>query len=458
MKSEMETIGELVRERKVDSVDALHLIKALDESEERSVWDQDGEFDPRRFSARLSESFRNTMLDDIVRVHFDRLYDEALAETRALPAADRAGHITVSAWASAPTGSSLLAKLRSIDQARGLAGLGVLFGCKNDADFADCRALERIGREGTLERLRNDSRLVQSEASVERELSAEPGTMIRMHRGYRRLEIGPSATDRLRVFATSHAWAATSADARLAAEAVVIRIVPGEGTRCWILNNLPRPVASAIDLRLEVPGGVGVAGGAPVVTARGLEGDLGLWGHVVRLEDCRGDIRLHVEYYGTVTARGIRGKLEVDAFGAPVCLEGCRADVKLRTVISNARVLDFGGRCTFRSIEGSVDLADACSSGLWLKTKRGNISVRALLMAESAYELRTKEGDIAITLDPDSDCGLNAESQTGAVVWKHPAQGLIQGGDPRRVYANVGTGSGFFSAISEKGTVTVSSR
>ena len=77
-------------------------------------------------------------------------------------------------------------------------------------------------------------------------------------------------------------------------------------------------------------------------------------------------------------------------------------------------------------------------------------------MAESSYELRTKEGDIAIALDPDSDCGLNAESHAGAVIWTHPAQKLVQGDDPRRVYANVGTGSGFFSAISERGTIRVS--
>lgn len=458
MKSEMETIGELVRERKVDSVDALHLIKALDESEERSVWEQDGEFDPRRFSARLSESFSNTMLDDIVRVHFDRLYDEALAKTRELPEADRAGHVAASARASPPTGTSLLAKLRTIGQARGFGGLGILFGCRDDPDFADSRALGRIERDGTIERLRHDSGLVKGEVAFEREVAVEPGTVIRMHRGYRRLEIAPSATGRLRVLAVSRAWAATTADARRAAEEVVIRVVPDEGTRCWIINNLPCPVSPAIDLRLEVPSGVGVGGGAPQVTARGLEGDLNLWGHDVTLEDCRGDIRLHVEYYGTVVARGIRGKVEVDAFGAPVCLEGCRADVKLRTVISDARILDFGGRCTFRSIEGSIDLADAWSSGLWLKTKRGSISVRALLMAESEYELRTKEGDIAVALDPDSDCGLNAESQTGVVVWRHPAQRLSQGGDPRRVYANVGTGSGFFSAISERGTVTISGR
>jgi hypothetical protein len=192
------------------------------------------------------------------------------------------------------------------------------------------------------------------------------------------------------------------------------------------------------------------------VRAHGLEGDLSLWGNDVRLEDCRGDIRLHVEYYGRVFARRIRGRVEVDAFGAPVFLEGCWADVKVRTVVSDAKVLDFGGRCTFRSIEGSIDIADACSSGLWLKTKRGSVAVQALLMAESAYELRTKEANIAIALDPDSDCGLNAESQTGAVVWTHPAQKLVQGDDPRRVYANVGTGSGFLSVISERGTISVS--
>ena len=66
MKREMSILHQLTEEGKITSHDAGEMIHAMDEAERRSVWEEEGEFDPRRFMAKIDSPHSQTMLNDII--------------------------------------------------------------------------------------------------------------------------------------------------------------------------------------------------------------------------------------------------------------------------------------------------------------------------------------------------------------------------------------------------------
>lgn len=66
MKKEMSMLHELAAEGKISQHDVNEMIRAMHDAEQKSVWEDEGEFDPRRFMARLHGSHSETMLNDIM--------------------------------------------------------------------------------------------------------------------------------------------------------------------------------------------------------------------------------------------------------------------------------------------------------------------------------------------------------------------------------------------------------
>jgi len=82
MKREMAMLEEMVEEGKLRDIDRWQMILAMDASERKAAWEDKGEFDPRRFMAKMTESASQTMLDDIIRMEQRRVFTEIEEQIR----------------------------------------------------------------------------------------------------------------------------------------------------------------------------------------------------------------------------------------------------------------------------------------------------------------------------------------------------------------------------------------
>ena len=89
MKKEMSILRQLAEEGKITHHDAGEMILAMNEAERRSVWEEEGEFDPRRFMAKLQESYSQTMLNDIIWLERSRATKELMDDLRNLMGTER---------------------------------------------------------------------------------------------------------------------------------------------------------------------------------------------------------------------------------------------------------------------------------------------------------------------------------------------------------------------------------
>ena len=89
MKKEMSVSRQLAEEGKITGHDAGKMILAMDEAERKSVWEEEGKFDPRRFMAKLQDSYSQTMLNDIVWLERSKYSKELKDELRNLTGSKR---------------------------------------------------------------------------------------------------------------------------------------------------------------------------------------------------------------------------------------------------------------------------------------------------------------------------------------------------------------------------------
>ena len=89
MKKEMSILRQLIDEGKVTSHDAGEMIQAMNQAEHKSVWEEEGDFDPRRFMARMHSSYSQTMLNDIIWLERSRYNKKLKDDLRYLTGAER---------------------------------------------------------------------------------------------------------------------------------------------------------------------------------------------------------------------------------------------------------------------------------------------------------------------------------------------------------------------------------
>ena len=89
MKKEMSILRQLTDEGKITAHDAGEMIQAMNEAERTSVWEEEGDFDPRRFMAKMYGSYSQTMLNDIIWLERSRYNKKLKDDLRYLTGAER---------------------------------------------------------------------------------------------------------------------------------------------------------------------------------------------------------------------------------------------------------------------------------------------------------------------------------------------------------------------------------
>ena len=471
MKKEMSVLRQLAEEGKITGHDAGKMILAMDEAERKSVWEEEGRFDPRRFMAKLQDSYSQTMLNDIVWLERSKYSKELKDELRNLTGSKRE-ELLERIESLSPADPAQFAEnplMLNIDYLRkqgALDALSVMAAFKRLEDFSGCSALEGFDLDRSKEILRESAQQKVAIEEFRLSLPMRRGDSVRLH-GPNSVEIHQADGKDLEVIGEKIYWADTEDEARKVVEDVDIWTFL-EGDRVWIRDSRVHNLLGwpLINLKLFVPreAGVdnspcppGVAGFCDSVRVKDVEAGVRVsTAHLFSAENVTRELWVNARS-GDVSIINLDGKAEVEALCGDISVENSRADLEIRSVLGDVTCTSLSGSCKAKLIQGSLTMTDTCTSNLDISTKDGRIVFERVVMGGMSYEIKSESGDIEVSLDNRSDCGLMAESGNGSVTCPLPEdekhRSMRTG--PNSIYLNVRRGSGGMHIVSESGNITI---
>jgi DUF4097 and DUF4098 domain-containing protein YvlB len=233
-----------------------------------------------------------------------------------------------------------------------------------------------------------------------------------------------------------------------------------EGDRVWIRDSRILEVLgshSMINLKLLVPKRTTIKGWiSNRVRAKDIEANMVIsTSGSFSAENVTGDLWVD-NRSGDLRIVDLDGKAEVEALSGNIYVENSRADLTIRSVLGNVTCDRLSGACKAKLIQGCLTMTDTCTSRLDLSTKDGRIVFDGIVMSGMGYNIKSESGDVEISLDYRSDCGLIAESEEGNVTStldRSGHSGKRRSG--RSIHQNVRRGSGGMHVMSKTGNITI---
>jgi predicted ATPase len=474
MQKEMSILRQLAEEGKITYHDASEMILAMDEAERRSVWEEEGEFDPRRFMARLQESPSQTMLNDMIWLERAKLNKELKDKLRSLTGAKLEEFLEkIEALSPADPDqfaeNPLMANVDYLRRRSSLDALSTLAAFKHLEDFSGCSALESFDLDRSKKILRDSARQKPAVDELRLSLPMRKGDTLRLHRP-NSVEIYQAEGDHLEVIAEKVCWADTEDEARKELEGIEIWTFL-EGDRIWIRDSRVQNLLGwpMVNLKLFVPRGAvidssyppNLAGLCDSVQMKDVEANVAACTiFYFSAENVIGSLRVKAES-GHVSIKNLDGKAEVEALCGDISVVDSRADLELRSVLGNVTCADLSGACKAKLIQGELTMTNTCTSNLDLSTKGGRITFDGVVMGGMSHNIKSESGDIEVSLDHRSDCSLTAESEKGSVTCTlledKPDRKRASGG-PNSMHLDFLRGSSSMDVMSRSGNIVIKAK
>jgi len=348
--------------------------------------------------------------------------------------------------------------------------LSTLAAFKHLEDFSGCSALENFDLDRSKQILRDSARQKPAIKELRLSLPMRRGDTLRLNRP-NSVEIYQAEGDHLEVIAEKVCWADTEDEARKELEGIEIWTFL-EGNRIWIsdsrvYNLLGWPM---VNLKLFVPRGAvidnisyppNLAGLCDSIQMKDVEANIGICTiFSFSAENVVGNLRVNAES-GHVSIKNLDGKAEVEALCGDISVRDSRADLELKSVLGDVTCADLSGACKAKLIQGELTMTNTCTSNLDLSTKGGRITFDGVVMGGMSYNIRSESGDIEVSLDHRSDCGLTAESEKGNVTFMllKDGEGLKRASEgPNSIYLDFRRCSGSMDVISKLGNIVIKAK
>jgi len=470
MREEMSILRELAKEGKISHQDVGEMVRAMDEAERKSVWEEEGEFDPRRFMAKMYGSYSETMLNDIICVERMRCLRELVNALRTLTGEEREELLEKVEALSLPDPAQfaenpLMVNIDYLRRQKGLDVLQTLAAFTKLGDFSNCYEMREFDLDKSREMLRKSAQQKRAVEELKLSLPMRNGDIVRLH-GPNSVEICQAEGQDLEVIVEKICWADTEDEARRNAEAMEIWTFL-EGNRVWIRDSRIHEIAGfhqAVNLRLFMPIGTKVAGWiSSSAQAKDVEANMALSvSGAFSAENVVGHLTVDAQS-GSVNITNLDGKAAIECLTGDISVEKSRADVEIKSVLGDVNCDRLSGSCKAKLIHGSLTMTDTCTSHLDLSTKTGRIDFDGVAMSGMSYRIKSESGDIEMILDERSDCGLMAESEEGSVTCtvfkdKEEERRAIGHLGPNSIYFNVRRGSGGMSILSKSGNIAIKAK
>jgi len=472
MRQEVETLQQLMRNGKITHSDAVGLLKAMEEADEKEAWES-GEFELTSFIAS-SDTLHRTLLDDMISAELDRAKLEVL-ETLSLPPShperkellEKLEATPISRFETLEQGS-LLWKLRKLREFKGVELFWAVNQLKTMEEFQDSVDLQNWAYEFLVSKSPFLETLVSAQSAAREILhESQAGETVVLHNSFPAdIEMEGTEEKELKVQVTKRAWAESCSEAEAQAEKIDVAILR-EGDRIWVLDErLPDLQAGRTQLffKLSLPKGVNarIFNASGNVRTKNTMGELSVSTFVGKVEVEHGSGDLHITTRrGDITIRDWKGaeartssSIKIESITGDVGLINCYGDVQIKSPAGQIDLKKVAGLLEARSIIGDIFLRDICTRDLKLSTADGKIDFEGTVLPGGGRTVHTRAGDIRVALTRHTDCGLSARSERGTVAC---SLSTLRAGEQTEhlVWGNVRRGSGLMEIQSVSGNINI---
>lgn len=173
----------------------------------------------------------------------------------------------------------------------------------------------------------------------------------------------------------------------------------------------------------------------------------------VVVNDVGGDVQV-TSMTDDVTVSNVRGRATVTAISGNVSLRSIAEGVKATAVSGSISISDTKGRVEASSTSDNVILTNLDSREVVAKSTSGNVQFTGKIHQGGIYELESFNGEVVLTLSPDSNFYLSAQTHNGALNTEFPLQ-LTRSTGGMSLSGSVGKGGADIRVKSFNGSVRI---
>ncbi|HKQ78558.1 MAG TPA: DUF4097 family beta strand repeat-containing protein [Blastocatellia bacterium] len=175
----------------------------------------------------------------------------------------------------------------------------------------------------------------------------------------------------------------------------------------------------------------------------------------IRINDVGGDV-IAKTYSNSITVTNARGHVEAEANNGSVLVQNAGEGARVISVGGSVEIRESKGRIEASATNGSIMLNNIDGKDVSAKSGNGNVLFTGRLYESGRYEFFSTNGNVVLTLPPESNFNLTIKSDNGSMNTEFPLKlgpGPQLGRGP--VVGVVGKGGAEVRAISNNGAVQI---
>jgi len=176
----------------------------------------------------------------------------------------------------------------------------------------------------------------------------------------------------------------------------------------------------------------------------------------IRINDVGGDV-IATSYSNSVTVTNARGHVTAVAYNGSVLVRNAGEGARANSLSGSVEISDSKGRIEAGSTNGPITLNNIDGKDVSAKSPNGGVLFTGRLYEGGRYEFFSANGNVVLTLPPDSNFNLTVASHNGSINTEFPLKlgpGAQLGGRGQ-IVGVVGKGGAEVRAISSNGAVHI---
>jgi len=175
----------------------------------------------------------------------------------------------------------------------------------------------------------------------------------------------------------------------------------------------------------------------------------------IRINDVGGDV--NARSLNSIIVTNARGFVEANATNGSAVVRGAGEGARASSVSGSVEISDAKGRIDANATNGSVTLNNIDAKDITARSNNSSVSFSGKFSEGGRYRFFSSNGNVVLTLPPESNFNLTIRSDNGAINTEFPvklAPGAVLGGRGPIIGA-VGRGGAEVQAISNNGNVHI---
>ena len=175
----------------------------------------------------------------------------------------------------------------------------------------------------------------------------------------------------------------------------------------------------------------------------------------IRINDVGGDV-IAKSYSNSITVTNARGFVVADALNGNVIVRGAGDGARAASVSGSVQISDSKGRIEAGATNGSISLNNIDGKDVSAKSANGSVLFTGRFYESGRYEFFSANGNVVLTLPPESNFNLTVKSDNGSINTEFPLKlepGAQLGRGP--IVGVIGRGGADVRAISANGAVHI---